>query len=942
MATFTWRGISGSWNSSLSWQPFQTPGSQDAALFTATDSSTADIAGPEAIGSVAFAGGSHATLLIQGALSVAGTLALSAGTLDLGAGGTILGGTVDVAGGSFVASGGIADGVAWLGPLGDGLAITAATATATEAAGAGLDVAGTLTLEPGYYDAVAFIASTYAAAPEQIDTAAGASVTLGSTTTLTASADDPLHEAQVPPSYAGLTLGGAGSFVNDGLIVSDLATAYSPLTIDAAGFVNAGTLALNTTIVPDLQQSFTIRQGRFPTQVTLTFNATYAPGLLERSATFDNSGTIVGQAASIEVTSASFTNTGSLILATAQAQMPIVTASQAYVGTVALESTIDFAASVTTFVNTGTIEAGLIEFDGNLTLAQLGTLQGAVLFEGTLDLGGGTLDAGKLNPTGGYTFAGTVTDGTLIRDGGVIVTTGATLQGVTVLDQAPGTILDALSGRVTLDAATTELAYTTAASVDDLSVVAGAVGVTDLVGARAPGTLSFGAATTITDTVAGSTIEIGGQGIFSDAGMIVLDGATLGIATLDGAGTISLADGAALQIGALSATNAITVKFGAGDNLLSLPTDASGMNALGLIVAGLHPGDLIDFAGVSSNPPVGSFGNPGAGVQSGTLDVQGASGARASVALAGSASGLTFSVGSDPTGGTLVSVTCFLRGTRIATPAGEAPVEALRIGDLVRTASGCARPVKWIGRRAYPRATVAAQQQLRPVRFAAGSLGGGLPRRPLRVSPLHGMLLPAPDNRLVLVPAAALVNNRTITRARIAAVSYFHIELETPDSVLAEGAAAETFVDCDSRALFHNAGEFAALYPDHSAMRWQFCAPRVEEGWLLEAIRAALPGGPRPRSPGGHLGWHIDQQSDGRIEGWVLDHADPSSPIAFEAIGEQGRLACAVANRYRIDLDRAGLRDGMCGFTLDLPGIDAAALASVRLRTLRSGATLSR
>ncbi len=671
MTTVTWRGISGAWTSGLSWQTFQPPGSLDTALFSGTDSSTADLAGSAAVAGVVFQADSSATLLIQGTLGLTGTLALSAGTLDLAPGGTIEGGTVDVAGGNFIGGGGVADGVVWLGALGNGLAITAATAAATQAAGVSLDVAGSLTLEAGTYAAVNFDASTYAGVSEQVDAAAGGTVTLDSKATLFASADDPIPTAQIPPSFAGLTLGGGGDFVNDGLIVSDLASAYVPLTIDAAGFVNAGTLALNPTTVLDLQQTFTIYQGRFPTQVTLTFNATYAPGLLEHSASFTNTGTIIGQAASVDVTGASFTNSGTIALGTALAQTPVVTTSQAYVGTVTLDSTIDFAATVTAFSNTGTIDASFVAFDNNLTLAQLGIVHGAVLFNGTLDLGGGTLDVGKLDPTGSFTFAGTVKNGTLIRDGGTLVTAGATLQGVTVLDQAPGVILDVLSGSVTLDAGTTELAYTTAASVDQLSVVAGAVGVTDLIGARAPGTLAFGAATTIADTIAGSTIEIGGQGIFSDAGQITLDGATLGIATLDGTGTISLADGAALQVGALAVDNAITVAFGAGNNLLSLPTGASGVNALGLILANLQVGDIIDFAGVSSNPPIGSFGNPGAGVQNGTLDVQGASGAQASVALAGSGAGLAFSVTGDPTGGTLVTVTCFLRGTRIATPGGQ-------------------------------------------------------------------------------------------------------------------------------------------------------------------------------------------------------------------------------------------------------------------------------
>lgn len=58
--------------------------------------------------------------------------------------------------------------------------------------------------------------------------------------------------------------------------------------------------------------------------------------------------------------------------------------------------------------------------------------------------------------------------------------------------------------------------------------------------------------------------------------------------------------------------------------------------------------------------------------------------------------------------------------------------------------------------------------------------------------------------------------------------------------IFAEGAPAETFVDCDSRAMFHNEPEFAALYPEDTAPAWKFCAPRVESGPILAGIRDAI------------------------------------------------------------------------------------------------------
>jgi hypothetical protein len=180
----------------------------------------------------------------------------------------------------------------------------------------------------------------------------------------------------------------------------------------------------------------------------------------------------------------------------------------------------------------------------------------------------------------------------------------------------------------------------------------------------------------------------------------------------------------------------------------------------------------------------------------------------------------------------------------------------------------------------------------------------------------------------LLIPVATLVDGHGVRRARIADVEYIHIELETPDIILAEGAPTETFVDCDSRAMFDNAEEFAALYPDATPMPWRFPRPRVEEGWRLEAIRDRLAG--------------RDLVAAGRIEGWAMDEADPMRPVAFEVVARGVQIGCLIANRYRIDLDHAGIGHARHGFTADLPDLDAASLASVALIRLSDGAELRR
>ncbi len=188
-------------------------------------------------------------------------------------------------------------------------------------------------------------------------------------------------------------------------------------------------------------------------------------------------------------------------------------------------------------------------------------------------------------------------------------------------------------------------------------------------------------------------------------------------------------------------------------------------------------------------------------------------------------------------------VACYAAGTRIATPAGVAAVETLSIGDRVTTASGLSRPIRWIGRRSYGGRFLKGRSHLLPILFRAGSLGDDVPMRDLRVSPRHAMFLDG-----VLVPAEALVNGTDIIRdAEAETISYFHIELERHDLIIAEGAVSESFVDDDSRCMFLNAAEYAEIYPDMPRSEAIYCAPRVTEGYRLEAIRRRLEGRIRMR-----------------------------------------------------------------------------------------------
>ncbi len=182
------------------------------------------------------------------------------------------------------------------------------------------------------------------------------------------------------------------------------------------------------------------------------------------------------------------------------------------------------------------------------------------------------------------------------------------------------------------------------------------------------------------------------------------------------------------------------------------------------------------------------------------------------------------------------SLACYCRGTLIRTARGDVAVEDLAIGDEVVTLGGSAKPVRWLGQRCYDGRFISGQRHMLPVRIRAGALGDGLPRRDLHVSPEHAMFLDG-----LLIPAGALVNGVSITQpSRVEAVHYFHVELETHEVILAEGAWSESYVEDDNRGVFHNAHEHAALYPLHHGVEPTYCAPRHDHGEALEAVRRRL------------------------------------------------------------------------------------------------------
>ena len=180
---------------------------------------------------------------------------------------------------------------------------------------------------------------------------------------------------------------------------------------------------------------------------------------------------------------------------------------------------------------------------------------------------------------------------------------------------------------------------------------------------------------------------------------------------------------------------------------------------------------------------------------------------------------------------------CFAQGTLIRTLRGDILVEQLAIGDHVVTAAGASRPIRWLGSRTLDCARHPRPAEVLPVRIAAGAFGAGRPARDLLLSPGHSVCLDILGE--VLIPAIPLVDSTAITQVSVDEVTYWHVELDAHEVILAEGLPAESYLEMGNRSFFA-AGDLVALHasPDAKvATHADFCRPFVDGGPLLEEAR---------------------------------------------------------------------------------------------------------
>ena len=265
----------------------------------------------------------------------------------------------------------------------------------------------------------------------------------------------------------------------------------------------------------------------------------------------------------------------------------------------------------------------------------------------------------------------------------------------------------------------------------------------------------------------------------------------------------------------------IDVNFGDATGVLKLD-DIAGF--AGTIAANQKGDSFVITAGTLSNLGVSN---------SNTLTVSDSgNGGTDSLIFASAISAAGFSI----VNGNTIQVACFAAGTRIETAKRLVTVEALAVGDEVRTMLGGPGRIVWIGSRPVDCARHPAPETVWPVRIARGAFAENVPVRDLFVSPDHAIYVDG-----VLIPAKYLLNGTTIRQVKRRRVVYYHIELARHDVVLAEGLPAETYLDSGDRAKF-SGGPVTVLHPEFAARTWQAagCAELVVTGAKLDAVRGRI------------------------------------------------------------------------------------------------------
>ena len=181
---------------------------------------------------------------------------------------------------------------------------------------------------------------------------------------------------------------------------------------------------------------------------------------------------------------------------------------------------------------------------------------------------------------------------------------------------------------------------------------------------------------------------------------------------------------------------------------------------------------------------------------------------------------------SDTNGVEHTSVVCFTSGSEVETPLGVRKIDELNIGDLVLTKDNGPQSIRWIGSRTISSTELMASPKLRPVVIPKDSFGLGIPRRDVKISRQHRVLVHQENLSTLFGDSEVLLPAIGFEKAGKASidhtcqdVTYIHVLFETHQIITCDGLQSESFhpgkfgVSC----LAENAREeLFNLFPDLS------------------------------------------------------------------------------------------------------------------------------
>lgn len=147
------------------------------------------------------------------------------------------------------------------------------------------------------------------------------------------------------------------------------------------------------------------------------------------------------------------------------------------------------------------------------------------------------------------------------------------------------------------------------------------------------------------------------------------------------------------------------------------------------------------------------------------------------------------------------NISCFASGTGISTPTGRIPVQELQAGDNVLTEDGRTVAVKWVGQQ-FIDTRLTHPARVNPICILQGAFAENVPDRDLYVSLDHAVVVDG-----LLINAGALVNGRTIHQVKnmpLEGFTYYHVETEAHEVLMAENCPAESFIDYSEVFQFDN------------------------------------------------------------------------------------------------------------------------------------------